>query len=235
VTRIRRALQAERALAWRNERLAALGTLAGGAAHELATPLGTISVVVRELTRQAEGSGAAGLEDLRLIRAQVERCRTILNQMAAGAGEAAGEAAQPVGVGALIADALRELSPVPAVAIHVHGDAETPVSVPPRALSRALRGIVKNAQEASAPDTEVALNVDAGEGSVRIAIEDRGPGMPAEVLARAGEPFFTTKPTGSGMGLGLFLARTVVEKVGGRLAISSHPGRGTTVSVVLPR
>jgi two-component system, sensor histidine kinase RegB len=53
-------------------------------------------------------------------------------------------------------------------------------------------------------------------------------------LARAGEPFFTTKPTGSGMGLGLFLARSLVEKVGGRLAIASQPGRGTTVSVVLP-
>jgi two-component system sensor histidine kinase RegB len=234
VTRIRRALQAERALAWRNERLAALGTLAAGAAHELATPLGTIAVVAQELTRRAEGAGAASLEDLRLIRAEVERCRTILNQMAAGAGEPAGEAAQPIGVGELVADAVRELSPVPPVTVDMRADAGTPLAVPPRALGRALRGIVKNAQEASSPGGSVALRVEAAVDSVRIAVEDRGSGMPAEVLARAGEPFFTTKPTGSGMGLGLFLARSLVEKVGGRLAISSLPGRGTTVSVVLP-
>jgi len=190
--------------------------------------------VVRELTRQAEGAGAASLEDLRLIRTQVERCRTILNQMAAGAGEAAGEAAQAVGVGDLVADAVRELSPEPPVAISMRTDAATPVAVPPRALGRALRGIVKNAQEASAAGSPVALDVDAGADSVRIAVVDVGTGMPAEVLARAGEPFFTTKPAGSGMGLGLFLARTLVEKVGGRLAITSRPGRGTTVSVVLP-
>jgi two-component system sensor histidine kinase RegB len=234
VTRIRRALQTERALAWRNERLAALGTLAAGAAHELATPLGTIAVVARELTRQAEGAGAASLEDLRLIRGQVERCRIILNQMAAGAGEAAGEAAQPVGIGALVAEAVRELAPEPPVAIHMRADAATAVAVPPRALGRALRGIVKNAQEASTPGGSVDLSVEAGNNSVRIAVVDAGTGMPAEVLARAGEPFFTTKPTGSGMGLGLFLARSLVEKVGGRLAISSRPGQGTTVSVVLP-
>jgi two-component system sensor histidine kinase RegB len=58
--------------------------------------------------------------------------------------------------------------------------------------------------------------------------------MPADVLARAGEPFFTTKPPGKGMGLGLFLARTVVERLGGTLQISSRPAAGTTVAIELP-
>lgn len=70
---------------------------------------------------------------------------------------------------------------------------------------------------------------------VRVEIADRGPGIPAEVLARIGEPFFTTKQPGRGMGLGLFLARAVFESVGGAMAIDSTLGAGTQVIVTLPR
>jgi two-component system sensor histidine kinase RegB len=65
-------------------------------------------------------------------------------------------------------------------------------------------------------------------------VTDRGRGMSAEVLARIGEPFFTTKPPGRGMGLGLYLARAVFESVGGTLAIDSVPGRGTCITVTMP-
>jgi two-component system sensor histidine kinase RegB len=75
----------------------------------------------------------------------------------------------------------------------------------------------------------------AAEGHwVRIEIHDQGPGMPADVLERAGEPFFTTKGGQGGMGLGLFLARSVVERLGGRLRLSSVPRKGTTAIVELP-
>ena len=63
---------------------------------------------------------------------------------------------------------------------------------------------------------------------------DRGPGIPDDVLARVGEPFFTTKPTGKGMGLGIFLARAVVERLGGRFTIRSTPGSGTVATLALP-
>ena len=66
-------------------------------------------------------------------------------------------------------------------------------------------------------------------------IADRGAGIPAAVLDRVGEPFFTTKPAGQGMGLGVFLARAIVERIGGELVIASAPGRGTTARVWLPR
>lgn len=68
----------------------------------------------------------------------------------------------------------------------------------------------------------------------RIEVRDTGIGMPAEVLARAGEPFFTTKEPGQGMGLGLFVARAVLERLGGKLELASTPGRGTTAVLTLP-
>jgi two-component system sensor histidine kinase RegB len=80
----------------------------------------------------------------------------------------------------------------------------------------------------------VTIAAEPAEAGVRLIIRDQGPGMPSEVLARAGEPFFTTKQPGQGMGLGLFLARSVIERLGGTLDIHSHPGEGTQAVVVLP-
>ena len=108
------------------------------------------------------------------------------------------------------------------------------MELPPRAVAHALRGIVKNAQDASPADREVVVHARISAEAVRIEVQDRGSGMPPDVLARAGEPFFTTKPPGRGMGLGLFLTRAVVERLGGELRIESTPGRGTTAVVSLP-
>jgi two-component system sensor histidine kinase RegB len=68
----------------------------------------------------------------------------------------------------------------------------------------------------------------------RLTVEDSGEGMPVEVLSRVGEPFFTTKAPGEGMGLGLFLTRAVLEQLGGRMVLRSKPGEGTTVVLAWP-
>jgi two-component system sensor histidine kinase RegB len=113
------------------------------------------------------------------------------------------------------------------------------VRVPPRAVAQAIRGVVKNALEASPPAAEVALRVEADAAEWRIVVRDAGPGMDRAVLARAGEPFFTTKgggaSSGRGMGLGLFLTRVVLERLGGALEIASQPGAGTAATLRLPR
>lgn len=222
----------------RHEKLASLATLAAGAAHELATPLSTIAVVAKELERAlgADDPESTAVADVRLVRAQVERCRAILSQMAADAGESAGEAFVDVRLDAIAADALGELAGRERVVSASAGDAPL-VRVPRRALSQALRGILKNALEASSADGEVVVRIDADGARARVAVVDRGRGMPPDVLARAGEPFFTTKHgdgLGRGMGLGLFLARVVLERLGGDLALDSAPGRGTTVTLGLP-
>jgi two-component system sensor histidine kinase RegB len=97
-----------------------------------------------------------------------------------------------------------------------------------------LRGIVRNALDVSAFGEPVELTARPADNHVTLIVRDRGPGMTADVLARAGDPFFTTKEPGKGMGLGLFLARNVIERIGGRLHIDSLPGTGTTVSLELP-
>jgi two-component system sensor histidine kinase RegB len=240
VTRVRRALAereadlaAERAAALRNERLASLATLAAGAAHELATPLGTIAVTARELERQAMRGQPAVPDDVRLIRSQIERCRAILDQMAADAGETAGEAPVATTLGHIVEEALRDLPPAPALDVDLAGLAEVPLLAPPRALGQALAVLVKNAQDASPTGGTVRIRAARDGRGLALSVRDDGPGMPPEVLAHAGEPFFTTKAPGRGLGLGLFLARTVIEQLGGSLDLDSSAGQGTRATLAL--
>jgi two-component system sensor histidine kinase RegB len=224
-----------RGLAARQERLASLATMAAGAAHELSTPLGTVALAAKELehalTKTDEPELAA---DARLIREQVGRCRAILEQMAQGAGTV-GENVATCTIGELLDEALVGVRDTPVVHRHVPDElARTVLRLPPRAMSQALRSLITNAQDASPPTAAVMVSV-RGEGTqLELAVHDRGGGMPREILARIGEPFFTTKPPGRGMGLGLFLARAVIEAVGGTLQIDSTDGAGTVVRVILP-
>ncbi|WP_428261521.1 ATP-binding protein [Haliangium sp.] len=224
----------ERAL--RQERLASLATMSAGAAHELSTPLGTIAVVAKELERALVRQGDQLLiEDAQLIREQVSRCRGILDQMSGGAGEYPIEGIETVTVAELMRESMTSLRPAPVVRLDVAAGASgVALRLPPRAMVQALRSVVHNAQDASPPANEVVVAVTRTGAKVTFEVIDRGAGMSAEVLERAGEPFFTTKEPGSGMGLGLFLARAVVERAGGSLGIDSHPGQGTCVTVSLP-
>jgi len=228
-------LRRARDLAARQERLASLATLAAGAAHELATPLGTIATVARELERGLERAGQAGdaLEDTRLIRQEVARCRTILQQMSADAGDAVGEAPVATPVETLLDDATSNVRLVPEVRARVI-DAPAPLLLPRRAVAQAIRGVITNAQDASAMDAAVEVIASAADGTLRIEVRDRGSGMSPDVLDRAGEPFFTTKDPGRGMGLGLFLTRAVVDRLGGTFALDSTAGVGTVATLEFP-
>jgi two-component system sensor histidine kinase RegB len=158
--------------------------------------------------------------------------------MAADAGESAGEAPVDVPLAAVLSGAVTDLAGRERVRREIaSGSAEAVVRVPVRALTQALRGVIKNALEASGPTGDVHVRLGAHGGVWHVAVEDRGAGMIPEVLARAGEPFFTTKNgegIGRGMGLGLFLARAVLERLGGDLTLDSAAGRGTTVTLILP-
>jgi two-component system sensor histidine kinase RegB len=234
-----------RGLAARQERLASLATMAAGAAHELSTPLGTVALAAKELERAltragtGESTDALHLElaaDARLIREQVGRCRAILEHMAQGAGTV-GESVAASTVGELLDEAMVGTRPTPTVHRDLPADVSRwPVRLPPRAVSQALRSLVTNAQDASPPHAAVVVTVRREDAMLSISIRDRGAGMPSEVLARIGEPFFTTKAPGRGMGLGLFLARAVIEGVGGTLEIESVVDQqgGTEVLVTLP-
>jgi len=211
-------------------KLAALTTLAAGAAHELATPLGTIALVSKELERALSKvtlpDGA--LDDVKLVRSQVERCREILQGMSASSGELAGEPVTRFPAAAWLEGALKDVKGVERVVLPTAASLDGVEVVGPRAaLAQAVKNLVKNALEASAPEGKVTVAVRRDDALLTVDVGDSGPGMSAQVLARVGEPFFTTKEPGRGMGLGVFLARTLAEQLGGRLSFESREGGGT--------
>lgn len=244
VTRIRvaleareRALQDARRLSARQERLASLTTLAAGAAHELATPLGTIATaaVELELALTSGGYPDAIADDARLVRRQVERCREILDQMSGRADRSAAQGAQRLDAAAIVDHALAGLSPVERARVDVTTSPGLPVVVLPlEASARVLRSLIKNALLASTQGQRVLLSASRDRSMLSLTVQDQGVGMTAETLARAGEPFYTTRPAGAGFGLGLFLVRTFAAQWDGGFELTSVAGRGTTAVIQLP-
>jgi two-component system sensor histidine kinase RegB len=218
----------------RSKRLEAMATLAAGAAHELSTPLSTIAVVANELQRDLERGGdlAHATEDARLIRQEVQRCRSILDQMSSDAGESAGEGLQKLSISELLAEVMEGCKDESRVELQVDVRiADAQLSVPRTALVQALRNLVHNGIDASERGQLVEFSAEQVDGGVLIAVRDQGHGMDAETLERAGSPFFTTKEVGQGMGLGLFLTRSVLDRLGARFGIESQEGLGTVARV----
>jgi two-component system sensor histidine kinase RegB len=236
-----RALAEARSAAARSDRLAALLALGAGAAHELATPLNTISILAGEIGRvTADGSIAPAdavtevATHAALVRDEVERCTRVLDQMT-GRALALDGAAGPLTLDSLVDGLRHRLDPSSAGRLDVTVPVETvPVTIPAEPLRQVLLSLLRNAFDASAPSQRVALEVTRPGGRTRFTVVDTGTGMRADVAARAGDPFFTTKPGSGNLGLGLFLARAFADQIGGRLELESRVGVGTTVTLDLP-
>ncbi|MGD9647158.1 MAG: ATP-binding protein [Pirellulales bacterium] len=217
------------------QKIDALATLAAGAAHELATPLATIAVAARELelALAAQPDDSLALGDAQLIRQQVDRCRGILDLMSAESSRSSQDH-QTIEAEQLVRTALSDWPGAERVQIAANTPGAMTVLVPLDEVAQSLRAVVQNALDASPDGQPVTVTLSRVDGQLEIRIADRGAGMPADVLARAGNPFFTTKDPGKGMGMGLFLARTVCQRLGGELTIASKSGEGTTVTLQLP-
>jgi two-component system sensor histidine kinase RegB len=217
-------------------RVAGLATLAAGAAHELSTPLSTIAVAARELERAlADANSPALRQDARLIRAETDRCRAILDAMAGQSGDPAGETLRACSVDEVLQSLRARVQTADRSRVTFTSPPSLHVTWPIGVVSRALGNLVDNALQAS-PETGV-VRVDvtsAPDNRIQIVVVDQGAGMNDEQLARAGEPFFTTKPAGKGTGLGLFVARSTAEQLGGSLRLISVLGTGTTATMELP-
>lgn len=154
--------------------------------------------------------------------------------MAIDTGASSAATVESIAVSDLLVACSKGASPEDRVARRVDpSTAKVRVRAPVRSLAMATRGLVQNALDASSEHVELAAAREPN-GDLAIEVRDRGTGMSADVLARAGEPFFTTKPAGRGMGLGLFLARAVVEQLGGVLRVESTVGEGTRARLILP-
>lgn len=225
-----RELVAARERAREQEQFAALATLAAGAAHELATPLGTIALAAGEMVRSlAQTQGQTELsEDAQLIREEVARCRRILDRLQDQSGDAprwihVEELEQQISSRFPERLQLRRTGSV------------TRLWAPHGALMQALESLVKNAFDASTPEGTVRLCIDARADRVQFEILDQGSGLTAEARKHAGEPFFTTKPAGKGTGLGLFLVRLLAMRFGGTFLLESSPGGGSCARLELPQ
>lgn len=226
-------LRAQRSAA-RAETVASLGTLAAGAAHELGSPLGTIALAANELeASMLSGDAEQALDDARLIRDEVERCRAIVQRMGARAGAPSGEVPAWLSAAALCDEVLAALPPAGRARVVARPGEGSRFALPPRALVQSLACLVQNALEADEAGA-VLLRVERSDGTVRFVVEDEGPGMPPALLERLGEPFLTTKPPGRGMGLGVFLCAAFAEACRGELRFESSPGRGTRATLELP-
>ncbi len=211
-------------------RFTGLATLAAGVAHELSTPLGTIVLASGELERLL--ASPAAREDARLIRREAERCRAIMSRLEAHAESGA---TVPIALAALPDAIAALLAPEHAARLRFTAPPGVHVHAPRAALEQCLAALVKNAAEADRSGAPVELRVTETDSATIFTVRDRGPGMDETTAARAGTPFFTTKGPGAGTGLGLYIVRMFAERLGGTVEISSAPGRGTTVSLALPR
>ena len=227
-------LSAAREQAARSEQLASLSTLAAGAAHELGTPLGTIAVVAKEL-ELASANDRFVNEDAKLIRQEVDRCRTILDRMRVDMIEGLHQKVTVARLDDLI-DRLRSgLPDEERRRLQVRSVQPLKfVTGPVRAIEQAVHVLLRNAFDATPADQPVTLDIRRHDATTMFSVEDRGVGMPEDVLKRAGRPFFTTKAPGKGMGLGLFLVRLVAERYGGKFELSSTVGVGTKSTLIIP-
>ena len=172
------------------------------------------------------------IEDVSLIRSQLDRCRNILGRMSSHAGESIGEQMQTVSMEELLDHCLEGLIDAQRVHVSLPPDGATwMIKVPVDALSQAIRGLIQNAIDADPSDAPIEIQVQRQGEQAQIEITDQGEGMSKEVQQRVNEPFFTTKPPGKGIGLGVFLAINVLKSVDGNVVYRSRPGQGTTATV----
>jgi signal transduction histidine kinase len=216
-----------------SERLAAVGRLAGGVAHEIANQLALLGYAEAIKARCGDDPQVAGFADE--LKAAQRRLTAMLDEVRDFATGGERYALEPGNVVEVVEEALGLLrydAEVRACAL-VRRIAARPLARVNRGkLGQVVINLVRNAAQASPPGGEILVEVDETAAGARLAVTDHGAGMTPEVLAHLGEPFFTTRPHGLGLGWGI--VRRIVEEHGGRLEVRSAPREGATVTVTLP-
>jgi two-component system, sensor histidine kinase RegB len=231
------ALAATELVLTREQHLSQLDGLAAAAAHELGTPLSTIAVVAKELELAIPASSPQA-EDVRLLREQANRCREILGKLTALPG--AGEPFERMKLSALIEEVVAPHRNF-GVGINVTLPTERggePVGARNPAILYGLGNLLENAVDFARENVQVLATWN--QDSLSVTISDDGPGFPPEVMDRIGEPYVTSRrrrmrsaTESTGLGLGFFIAKTLLERSGARLTLENRqfPQRGAIVRI----
>jgi two-component system, NtrC family, sensor kinase len=218
------------------EKLATMGQLAAGVAHQLNNPLGTVLLYGHMLLKQLRPSDSHH-EDLQIIVSEAMRCKNIVVDLLNFARQT-GAAARPFDINALL-DGIVELALAGRdgrISVERALAPDLPELVgDPEQVTQALMNIVGNALDAMPEGGVLHLRTRLGEARDAIVeIADTGPGIPPEVLPRIFDPFYTTKPVGQGTGLGLAIARSIIKAHSGDIEAGNAPEGGACFRIRLP-
>lgn len=235
-SRIReRALVATQFALEQEQKLAALGALAAAAAHELGTPMGTIMLAAKDLLNSWEGDDATR-EDLELILSETTRCRDILSELREHKKAGSDQHFVTMSVAAILREAAapHEQRGI-AIKFEVDASAQFDISRTPEII-HSVRSIVENA--VGYARDKVTVSASAKDDTLHVVVDDDGPGFDPQIVRNLGEPYVTTRRPRAGrdggLGLGLFIAKSLLERMGASVAFGSAPSGGARTEIHWP-
>ena len=230
--RLRDAVAATQLALAREQRVSAVGALAAAAAHELGSPLATIAVVAKELARELPRDSPHA-EDAALLLSQSERCRKILAELAHHPEEDGGSPFTRLPISALVEAAAaphRDQRVRLILATAGEPTGEEPLVRRSPEIMHGLNNLIQNAVQFAAREVSITTYWDAA--AVTVEIDDDGPGFPLHLLGRLGEPYLSTRAGATDhMGLGIFIAQSLLERSGARLAFDNLADGGAHVAL----
>jgi len=229
-----RRLAEAREQALRNERVIALGTLAAGAAHEMGTPLGTMAILIHELEQEFDAAEFSNLrEKMQILRNQIVRCKNALSVMSASAGEARAEEGRLMPLTRYLAEVVeswQQQKPDVVLDFQTKTRGSSPSLIAELTLTQALINVLNNAAEVSPQG--IMMEVRWTRDRANITVTDQGPGIAPNLSIQLGKTPITTKE--NGLGVGLFLAFSTIERLGGSIVMAPLSKGGTQTKISLP-
>jgi len=228
-------------------KLAVLGRMSSTIVHEVSQPLSALDTTLAAAELHlGKGDGERVGRSLGSARQLLHRMQEMVRTLKRFGARQKPEPAAPVDLAAAVATALEVLAPR-LRELQIATEIALPADLPPVAgnpaqLQQVITNLVLNAAEATrnadpamaAPAAPLRIAAEAREGRLLVSIADRGPGIPEDLRERVFEPFFTTRVSGEGLGLGLSITRTILEHMGGRIAFAARAGGGTLATLDLP-